>query len=80
MRAAQQQADGEGEWRGLDWSNVGRSREARKENVPGDFFVDHTCIGEAGGGWHDGMVRRIHEPCHMYLSGLWRSACKGLHP
>lgn len=27
-------------------SDRAAQREARVENVPGDFFVDHTCIGK----------------------------------
>ncbi len=29
------------------WGNaVNSKREARPQNVQGDFFVDHTCIGQ----------------------------------
>lgn len=29
------------------WGNaVNKKREARPQNVQGDFFVDYTCIGE----------------------------------
>lgn len=31
-------------------ADVGK-RSPRPENVDGDFYVDHTCIGE-GVGWH----------------------------
>lgn len=34
------------------WSNRDNQRDPRAENVPGSFFVDHTCIGGRPGCWH----------------------------
>jgi hypothetical protein len=30
---------------GWAWGNKAASRDRRPENVAGDFYVDHTCIG-----------------------------------
>ncbi len=34
------------------WSNRDNKRDPRAENVPGSFFVDHTCIGGRPGCRH----------------------------
>ncbi len=34
---------------GLSGVGAARERQPRSENAQGDFYVDHTCIGEPGG-------------------------------